>query len=105
MIDSTGVLWLFNLVSSCEGVELHASSHACVCMHVHVCVQVRHELGQRLPLERKEVWNLSWSDDNADLFAIMEKTRMYIFRGIDPEVRGRGRANGVILVTVNRNQL
>ncbi len=56
-----------------------------------MCVQARHELGQRLPLERKEVWDLSWSDDNADLFAIMEKTRMYIFRGIDPEVRGRGR--------------
>ena len=24
--------------------------------------------------------------DNPDLFAIMEKTRMYIFRGVDPEV-------------------
>lgn len=44
-------------------------------------------LGQRLSLERKEVWDFSWSTDTPDLFAIMEKTRMYIFRGTDPEVR------------------
>ena len=25
--------------------------------------------------------------DNSELFAMMEKTRMYIFRGQDPEVR------------------
>lgn len=43
-------------------------------------------LGQRLSLERKEVWDFSWSNDTPDLFAIMEKTRMYIFRGTDPEV-------------------
>ncbi len=43
-------------------------------------------LGERLPMERKEVWNLCWANDNPDLFAIMEKTRMYIFRGTDPEV-------------------
>ena len=42
---------------------------------------------QRLPLERKEVWDLCWALDNPDLFAIMEKTRMYIFRGLSPEVR------------------
>ena len=42
--------------------------------------------GTKLGLERKEVWDMKWSDDNPDLFAIMEKTRMYIFRGIDPEV-------------------
>ena len=29
---------------------------------------------------------MKWADDNPDLFAIMEKTRMYIFRGLDPEV-------------------
>lgn len=26
-----------------------------------------------------------WSSDNPELFAMMEKTRMYIFRGLDPE--------------------
>lgn len=42
-------------------------------------------VGGLLPLERKEVWDLKWAEDNPELFAIMEKTRMYIFRGLDPE--------------------
>lgn len=42
-------------------------------------------LGERLALERRDVWDIRWAEDNPDLFAIMEKTRMYIFRGIDPE--------------------
>lgn len=28
---------------------------------------------------------MRWADDNPELFAMMEKTRMYIFRGLDPE--------------------
>ena len=28
---------------------------------------------------------MMWSDDNPELFAMMEKTRMYVFRGLDPE--------------------
>eukprot|EP00736_Rhodelphis_marinus_P014135 Rmarinus@m.4538 len=42
-------------------------------------------LGLHLPLERKDVWDMCWADDNPELFAMMEKTRMYIFRGLDPE--------------------
>jgi hypothetical protein len=33
-----------------------------------------------------KVWNMRWATDNPDLFAIMEKTRMYIAR--KPQVRG-----------------
>ena len=29
----------------------------------------------RLDLERKDVWNMKWADDNPELFAILEKTR------------------------------
>lgn len=28
---------------------------------------------------------MRWASDNADLIAVMEKTRMYILRGNDPE--------------------
>ncbi|KAJ7522936.1 hypothetical protein O6H91_18G031500 [Diphasiastrum complanatum] len=35
--------------------------------------------------KRKEVWNMKWADDNPDLIAVMEKTRMYVLRGIEPE--------------------
>ncbi|KAK4871788.1 hypothetical protein RN001_015912 [Aquatica leii] len=36
-------------------------------------------------LERKDVWAMCWATDNPQLLAIMEKTRMYIFKGIYPE--------------------
>ena len=41
--------------------------------------------GRYLNVERKDVWDMLWSDDNPELFAMMEKTRMYIFRGEEPE--------------------
>lgn len=36
-------------------------------------------------IERKDVWSVCWAKDNPQLIAIMEKTRMYIFKGCDPE--------------------
>ena len=30
--------------------------------------------------ERKDVWDMKWADDNPELFAMMERTFMYIFR-------------------------
>ncbi|OWK63323.1 WD repeat-containing protein 35 [Lonchura striata] len=41
--------------------------------------------GGQLKLERKDVWDMKWARDNPDLFAMMEKTRMYVFRNLDPE--------------------
>ena len=31
------------------------------------------------------MWDVKWSDDNPDLFAIMEKIRTYVIRNSDPE--------------------
>ncbi|OCT79015.1 WD repeat-containing protein 35 [Xenopus laevis] len=42
-------------------------------------------IGEQLKLERKDVWDMKWASDNPDLFAMMEKTRMYVFRNLDPE--------------------
>lgn len=42
--------------------------------------------GEQLSIERKDVWNMKWADDNPELFAMMEKTRMYVFKGLEPEV-------------------
>lgn len=36
-------------------------------------------------VERKEVWDIFWAKDNPLLLALMEKSRMYVFRGYDPE--------------------
>ena len=41
--------------------------------------------GGLLKFERKDVWDMKWAVDNPDLFAMMEKTRMYIFRAMEPE--------------------
>ncbi|KAI9193226.1 uncharacterized protein BJ171DRAFT_588781 [Polychytrium aggregatum] len=41
--------------------------------------------GKLLDFERKDVWDVRWAEDNPELFAIMEKTRMYVFRNLDPE--------------------
>jgi hypothetical protein len=35
--------------------------------------------------ERRDIWDVKWASDNAELFAVMEKTRMYVFRNLDPE--------------------
>ena len=42
--------------------------------------------GDPSKFERKDVWDMKWAHDNPDLFAMMEKTRMYVFRNLDPEV-------------------
>lgn len=42
-------------------------------------------IGEHLKFERKDVWDMRWAEDNHELFAMMEKTRMYIFRNLDPE--------------------
>lgn len=39
----------------------------------------------RLTSHQQDAWDMRWADDNPELFAMMEKTRMYIFRGLDPE--------------------
>ncbi|RNF26815.1 WD repeat domain 35 [Trypanosoma conorhini] len=35
--------------------------------------------------ERKDVWNMRWSKDDPELLVVMEKSRMYIFRGTEAE--------------------
>lgn len=44
-------------------------------------------IGELLKLERKDVWDMKWAKDNPDLFAMMEKTRMYVFRNLDRSIK------------------
>ncbi|ELK27435.1 PREDICTED: WD repeat-containing protein 35 isoform X2 [Myotis davidii] len=67
IIDNSGVLTFFDLdarVTDSTGQQV---------------------IGELLKLERKDVWDMKWARDNPDLFAMMEKTRMYVFRNLDPE--------------------
>ncbi|KAH9492608.1 WD repeat-containing protein 35 [Bulinus truncatus] len=67
IIDTSGILTFFDLdtrVADTDGKEV---------------------IGEHLKFERKDVWDMKWAQDNPELFAVMEKTRMYIFRNLDPE--------------------
>ncbi|KAG8232917.1 hypothetical protein J437_LFUL011026 [Ladona fulva] len=61
VIDANGVLTLLDLTSSAEDQSLVSS------------------------FERRDVWDVHWAADNPLQLAAMEKTRMYIFRDLDPE--------------------
>ncbi|TMW62517.1 hypothetical protein Poli38472_005135 [Pythium oligandrum] len=38
-----------------------------------------------LAFEKKDAWDMVWAEDNPELFVMMEKARMYVFRGLEPE--------------------
>ncbi|XP_036431101.1 LOW QUALITY PROTEIN: WD repeat-containing protein 35 [Colossoma macropomum] len=69
IIDMTGVLTFFD-------IELRGSSGD---------AEGGASAGDPSKFERKDVWDMKWANDNPDLFAMMEKTRMYVFRNLDPE--------------------
>ncbi|EEC01248.1 WD-repeat protein, putative [Ixodes scapularis] len=48
-------------------------------------LEARSSQGEQLAFERRDVWDVKWAKDNSELFALMEKTRMYVFRNLDPE--------------------
>jgi len=41
--------------------------------------------GQQLQFERKDTWDMRWAEDNENMFAVMEKTRMYVFNDLQPQ--------------------
>lgn len=48
-------------------------------------LDARSSEGEQLTFERRDVWDVKWAKDNSELFVLMEKTRMYVFRNLDPE--------------------
>ena len=41
--------------------------------------------GEHLAFEKRDAWDMIWAEDCPDLLAIMEKSRMYVCRGLNPE--------------------
>ena len=37
--------------------------------------------GKRMNVERKDVWDMKWSEDDPNMLVIMEKTKMVVFHG------------------------
>lgn len=73
IIDITGVLTFLDVETRASSGDAEGGSTA----------------GDPSKFERKDVWDMKWANDNPDLFSMMEKTRMYVFRNLDPEVRYR----------------
>ncbi|XP_072811114.1 WD repeat-containing protein 35-like [Vicugna pacos] len=75
---------------NCNSSRLAIIDTAAVLTFFDLDARVRDSTGQQvtgelLKLERKNVWDMNWARDNPDLFAMMERTRMYVFRNLDPE--------------------
>jgi len=75
IIDTNGVLSLFDLGS--PGSDNYGQGE------VQVPPSAEGEAPARF--ERKDVWDVKWADDNPLRFALMEKTRMYIFNDVTAE--------------------
>lgn len=66
IIDSTGVLTLMDI--SEDNIVKESSSPE-----------------DSNSFQRRDVWIMKWASDDPELLAIMEKTRMYVIRGFNPE--------------------
>ena len=85
IIDINGILTFFDFDASAsseeksgDGLDLHSQ-------HGFGSASAFAKTGRQLDFERKDAWDMVWAEDNPDLFAMMEKTRMYIYRGTEPE--------------------
>ncbi|KAJ3057254.1 WD repeat-containing protein 35 [Rhizophlyctis rosea] len=78
--DVSGVLKLFDL-------DVHGSASLVVAgaMAGSGISKKKDDFGKLVDFERKDVWDIKWANDDPELFAIMEKTRMYILRALNPE--------------------
>lgn len=65
--------------------SLIVTLYPCVSKSRYVLIWFLQIMGSILKFERKDVWDMCWAQDNPELFAMMEKTRMYVFRNMDPE--------------------
>ena len=43
------------------------------------------EANEQLDFSRKDTWDMMWAEDNPELFCVMQKANMYVYRGLDPE--------------------
>lgn len=41
--------------------------------------------GKHLDVERKDVWDMKWSNDNPNMIVIKEKARMFVLTNLEPE--------------------
>lgn len=78
IIDASGVLTTIDLVDA-------ATANDAMMLSGNSSSGLNGIAGGGGRIERKDVWAMCWARDNPQLLALMEKTRMYVIRGSDPE--------------------
>ncbi|KAJ3110872.1 WD repeat-containing protein 35 [Phlyctochytrium bullatum] len=73
VLDTSGVLKLMDITPKNPGVFGGSKNHDVV------------EAGRFYDFERKDVWDVKWSNDNPELFAVMEKTRIISYLKAKPK--------------------
>ncbi|XP_069691691.1 WD repeat-containing protein 35 isoform X2 [Periplaneta americana] len=82
IIDVTGVLTFLDL----ESLSLSMTSTLAGSGDtLDISLMANNNSRELSKFERKDVWAMKWASDNPELLAIMEKTRMYVLRGLEPE--------------------
>ena len=79
LIDSNGLFTILDLearISEAEEKDGSAGSSKYILGPFY---------GRRLTIERKDVWDIKWSEDDPDMIVIMEKTKMVVFHGEEAE--------------------
>lgn len=82
IIDVTGVLTFLDLESP---LLSSSSSLPGPGDTMNISLMSNNNSKELSKFERKDVWAMKWASDNPELLAIMEKTRMYVLRGLEPE--------------------
>uniref|UniRef100_A0A7S1KLL8 Anaphase-promoting complex subunit 4 WD40 domain-containing protein n=1 Tax=Percolomonas cosmopolitus TaxID=63605 RepID=A0A7S1KLL8_9EUKA len=75
VIDHTGLFTLFALEMKEKKKTKGTKSHT-----IYQLSKI-----QKLDIERKECWDMIWAEDNPELYAVMQKENLYVFRGTAPE--------------------
>jgi len=79
-------------------ISLNCKSSKFACIDIHGAMSLwtldfvpdnqnstKSNTAERMDFDRKDAWDVLWSDDEPDMFAVLEKARMYIFRNLSPE--------------------
>ncbi|KAI8828138.1 hypothetical protein BJ741DRAFT_627188 [Chytriomyces cf. hyalinus JEL632] len=81
LLDVSGVLKMLELGKKGGGGSGGGANGG----HMYAAASNVVEGGKLFEFERKDVWDIEWATDNPESFAIMEKTRMFIFEKNVPE--------------------
>ena len=72
IIDSSGVLSVLDLEASADTSTAAEEKNEGNSAITH---------GKRLSLERRDVWDMKWAEDNDEMLCVMEKTKLVVIKG------------------------